>query len=158
EVFNSSFLPLARIAGRVVETDGSPVRRAVVNARGQSVFTDNNGGFVLANTPVITPDGVNDRVTGEIRIMRPDRHVDRPQHNLAINANAGVNIIQDFVLRRPTGNRQPVIIAPASLVMNEGETRDFNFVAADPDGQQLTVTISGAPFATVSSLGNNSYR
>jgi len=142
----------ATIIGHVVETDGRPVRRAVVNARGQSAFTDNNGGFVLGNVPVIPPDGTNDQVTVEISYVRPDGRVDRTQRSVFINANASLTLNQDFALPRQSNNRPPQIIAPLSLVVNEGETRDFNFVVSHPlyiTDPTITVSVSGAPFATV---------
>ena len=77
--FVSRQWPRATIVGFVSEADGRPVRRAVVDVRGQSVFTDNNGGFVLGNVPVITSDGFNDPLVLEVTYARSDGRVDRAQ-------------------------------------------------------------------------------
>jgi len=45
--------PTAAINGRVVESSGRPVPQAIVQARGQTTFTDGNGGFVLRDVPVL---------------------------------------------------------------------------------------------------------
>ena len=148
--FASRLWPTTTAIGHVVDADGRAVRRAVVSARGQSVFTDNNGGFVLANLPVITPGGVNDQATIEISFVRPDGSVTRAQRTLLnLQANVPVQIPEDFVLPRAGVNRPPLIQAPPSLTMIEGETRDFSYLAVDPDGHPLNAVISGTPFATL---------
>ena len=116
--FVSRQWPAATIIGHVIEPDGRPVRRAVVTARGQSAFTDNNGGFVLANVPVITSDGLNDQVLVEISYVRPDGSIARTQRTIAgVNANQIRQLTEDFALPRATANQQPRIFAPLSLVV-----------------------------------------
>ena len=154
--FVSRLWPTAALYGHVVESDGSPVRRAVVSARGQATFTDGNGGFVLRNVPVL---GASDKVTLEVSFQRPDGTISRTQRtNIAVTSGALILVTPDLILPPPTVNRGPVIIAPASLSVSEGETRNFDFVAVDPDSTQaLSVTVSGAGFASITSQGNGVY-
>jgi uncharacterized protein (TIGR03437 family) len=157
--FVSLARPLATLYGRVLENDGRPVRRAIVQARGQSTFTDGNGGFVLQNVPVITADGTNDPVTLDVSFQRPDGRVDRTQRNdVIVNAGGLILISPDLVLPAPPQqNRTPVILAPGSLTIAENQTIDYGFIAYDADGQTLTVSVSGAAFASRTSLGSEAY-
>ena len=155
--FVSRQWPRATIVGFVSEADGRPVRRAVVDVRGQSVFTDNNGGFVLGNVPVITSDGFNDPLVLEVTYARSDGRVDRAQRGVTISANTTVSIGQGIVLPREVVDRPPAILAPPSLVIREGEARTFGLLAIDPDGALPTVTVAGAPFASVTAAGNGAH-
>src|SRR5205814_1846989 len=109
------------------EADGQrPVRRAVVNARGQSTFTDGNGGFVLRNLPVIK---ANDAVTLEVSFHRADGTISRTERaGIAISAGAQVTLPTDIPLPQTPANAGPTILAPTALSVVEGEARDFNFL------------------------------
>jgi uncharacterized protein (TIGR03437 family) len=150
---------LAALYGHVVEAGGRPVRRAIVQTRGQSTFTDSNGGFVLRNVPALK---ANDQVTLDVSFMRPDSRVDRTERRgVLINANALTLVEPDITLAAKTGNRSPVLFAPPKLSLRAGESRDFDFVAADPDsGQtvQLSMTGNASSFAAISALGNDAWR
>ena len=153
--FVSRQWPTATIIGKVLDADGRALRRAVVNARGQAVFTDNFGGFVLASVPVITPDGTNDQLTIEISFVRGDGSIVRMQRTIiGLKADETRQINEDFVLPRVATNRAPQIFAPSSLVINEGETKDFNFIISDPDGNPVSVGVDGASFATITGSAN----
>ncbi|MBL8171153.1 MAG: DUF11 domain-containing protein [Acidobacteria bacterium] len=125
--------PTATLYGRVVEPDGvRPVRRALVTARGQSVFTDGNGSFVLRNIPMITPTGANDSVAVEVVFHRADGSVARTESATTPIAVGDVKLTSPSVLRLPPLSLVPVIIAPDTLTIYENEIRAFNVLAADP--------------------------
>lgn len=146
--FVSAVRPVTALTGFVSEADGRPVRRAVVQARGQSVYTGNFGGFVLENVPVLSS---NDQVTLEVSFMRPDKTIDRTQRTgVPVKAGMSDPVVPNLVLPARGNNRLPLLIAPDKLSVTAGETRDFEFIANDPDsGQTVIVTPSGPAFASV---------
>ncbi len=158
--FASIARPVATISGRVVESDGRPAPRAIVQTRGQSTFTDGFGGFVLNNVPVMKTSG--DRARVEISYQRPDGRVSRKDSSeVELTAGAFVTIRPDIALDPVTANFPPVILAPASLVLTAGETREFDLVVTDPDsGQAPQVSVSGdaTPFTTLSNQGPGIFR
>lgn len=148
--------PTAALYGRVVENDGRPVRRAIVLARGQSTFTDSNGGFVLNGIPVI---GANDSVTLEVSYQRSNGRVDRTEREgIAITAGGVIAINPDIVLPAPQQqNRPPVILAPSSLAIEEGKTAGFSIHVYDSDGQAIEVGVTGASFAAITDQGSGAF-
>ncbi|MCW5970557.1 MAG: hypothetical protein KIT57_18815 [Blastocatellales bacterium] len=150
----------ATINGRVVETDGRGVPRAIVRARGQSTFTDGFGGFVLRDVPVMKNSG--DRVMVEVSYQRPSGRISR-KDSAEVEIVAGMlsTIASDIVLDPATTNVAPIIIAPAALALNAGEGRSFDVVVLDPDSSQpLQVAASGsaAAFTTLSNRGQGVHR
>ena len=159
--FVSIVRPTATISGRVVESDGRPAPRAIVQARGQSTFTDGFGGFVLNNAPVMKASG--DRIRVEVSYQRPDGRVSRKDSGeVELTAGVLVTVKPDIALDPETANFPPVILAPSSLTLNAGETRDFDLVVTDPDsGQAPQVSPPGgsaAAFTTLSDQGQGVYR
>ena len=140
------------VSGRAVDSDGAtPVRLALVRARGQEAFTDGNGGFMLRNVPV---NSANESITVEASFVRPGGRVDRVQRSgVPVVVNGLTKVAPDLVLSAPSSNRPPVILAASSAVVTRGETRDLKIVVSDPDGDQTgQVTTSGASFAAISSV------
>lgn len=120
--------PTTTLYGHVVESDGlTPVRRALVVTRGQYIFTDVNGGYVLRGVPVL---GANDALTIDVSVLRPDGRVDRTEMRVNLPNNDGNPLI---VMPRQKVNRPPVILVPPELNLQAGETRDFGLVISDPD-------------------------
>ncbi len=149
--FVSRQWPTATIFGHISDASGRPVRRAVVNARGQSTFTDGNGGFVLRNVPVIRS---GDSVTVEVGFHRPDGSVLRATRgNVAITGGAQISLPGDIVLPPGTVATNATILAPETLTINEGETRTFNFVASGLAANAQPVLASAPAFATLQTLG-----
>lgn len=152
--------PRATISGRVVESDGRSVPRAIVRARGQSTFTDGFGGFVLRDVPVLRTGG--DTVGVEVSYQRPSGRIARKESsNVELIAGMLATIGADIVLDPVITNVAPIIIAPTTLALNVGETRDFNIIALDPDSSQpIQVNVSGSAsaFTTLSSQGPGVYR
>lgn len=139
--------PTAAINGRVVESDGRPVPRAIVQARGQATFTDGFGGFVLRDVPALKASG--DRVRVEVSYQRPDGRVSRKEGNeVELIAGALVTVRPEIALDPVTTNFPPVILAPAALTIEAGDSSTFDFVVTDPDSAQAPeVTRSGEAMA-----------
>lgn len=144
------------VTGRVLDSDGTtPVRQAIVRCRGQETVTDGNGGFVLRNVEANT----GDKLSVEATFVRATARVDRVGR-INIDAVPGglTEIKPDLVLPAEGSNRAPVLLAPATLRVNEAETREVNFVAYDPDaGQTIQLSLTGASFATLVNRGNDVY-
>ncbi|MFN0120657.1 MAG: Ig-like domain-containing protein, partial [Blastocatellia bacterium] len=157
--FVSTKRSTAAVYGHVIEADGRPVRRAIVQTRGQSTFTDSNGGYVLRNIPVLK---TNDQATLDISFMRPDQTVDRVERKAVLLNASNLTLVEpDIALPAKTGNRAPLLLVPGKLFMAVDEKRDFDFAAGDPDaGQSVQISLAGASarLATVASLGGESYR
>jgi hypothetical protein len=153
--FASPLYPTARISGRVLASDGTPVSRAIIRSRGQSTFTGGDGRFTLLNVPVIKT--TNDSVTLDVNFTRPDGAVDRAVFGpVGVTANGQSNLSADITLAGRTSPDQPLVLAPASLTVNEGQTLDFSFVAVSQPqvGQVVAVSTTGVPFASVIGQGN----
>jgi hypothetical protein len=156
--FASPVYQTARVNGRVLTSDGLPAARALVSARGQSVFTNSDGTFALENIPVIKS---GDAVTLEVSFMRPDRIVDRTQRGpLAITANGFIALDTAIVLSGRLTADQPLVLAPPRLTVNENQTLDFDFLAVSQTAggtMQVAVTANGVN-ASVAAQGNDVYR
>jgi uncharacterized protein (TIGR03437 family) len=150
--FVSIARPTAAISGRVVEGDGRPVPRAIVQARGQSTFTDGFGGFVLNNVPVMKASG--DRVRVEVSYQRPSGRVSRKDSNeVELTAGALVAVKPDIALDPETTNFPPVILAPTSLTLTAGVAQQFEFSVTDPDSSQpIQVSLPTGTAAAFTSL------
>ncbi len=143
------------INGRVVERDGRPVPRAIVQVRGQSSFTDGHGGFVLREVPVMR---AGDRVSVEVSYQRPDGSISRKEsETVEIVAGALATINSEIVLDAPVANFPPAILAPSHLNLNAGETRDFDFAVANAAPSRVALSGSAAAFTTLTE-GQGTYR
>ena len=144
------------IAGRVLDSDQqTPIRGALVSARGQTTLTDGDGSFVLRS--VLVNEG--DVLAVEAGFLRPNGRVDRGQVT-------GVNAVIDglttlpaaIVLTSQERSRLPIVLAPDSLILSEGEQKDVLLIAAHPDnGQIVRLEVSGAAFASQRSSGGGLY-
>ncbi|MFN7944378.1 MAG: FG-GAP-like repeat-containing protein [Blastocatellia bacterium] len=156
--FVSVIRPTTSVVGRVVDSDGAtPVRGAVVRTQGQEAFTDGNGGFVLRQVQ----SGVNNQISVEASLARPNGRIDRvARAGIQAVVNGTTLINPDLVLPGETVNRPPVMLVPASVTVNIGQTRAIDFTVTDPDGNQtVSIALSGnAAFVTLSSPGNGLYR
>ncbi len=144
------------VTGRVLDSDGAtPVRQAIVRCRGQETVSDGNGGFVLRNVEA----NAGDKLSVEATFVRATARVDRVQRiNIDPVANGLTEVKPDLVLPAEGSNRAPVLLAPATLRVNEAETREVNFIAYDPDtGQTIQLALTGASFATLINRGNDVY-
>ncbi len=155
--FVSRLYPTISVKGRVIGSDGIPVTRALVQTRGQYVFTDEDGKFMLDNVPVIR---TGDSVTLEVSYMRPDRLIDRTERGpVGITANTTADLQDDIVLPGRLSPDQPLVIAPPRLTVNENQTLDFSFVASSQPvaGQMINVIAFGQSFASVFPVGGDVY-
>lgn len=145
---------MARISGRVLASDGTPVSLATIRTRGQSAFTAGDGTFTLENIPVIRS---NDSVTLDVNYVRPDGANDRASFGpVSITPNGLTALGSDITLRGRTSPDQPLLLAPSRLTVNEGQMLDFSFLAlSQPQpGQVVAVAATGMPFAVVRGEGN----
>ncbi|MGH9936091.1 MAG: Ig-like domain-containing protein, partial [Blastocatellia bacterium] len=146
------------VNGRVVDSDGAtPVRQALATGRGQTAVADGNGAFTLRNVPA----RAGDQLTISVAFLRPQGRVDRAERGGIVPIIAGTTQVSpDIALPAETSNRPPVIIAPASVVANQNESRDFDFIVSDPDSDQtVQAQVAGAVFASIKpSVGPNPFR
>lgn len=158
--------PITTIYGRVEEEIGGgvvqPARGALVQVRGQSIFslTDQSGTFTLRNVPI--PDAVtlSSGFAIEVSFLRPDGTVDRVDREGVKPGLAGLTLVSPPIRIISEGRaRAPVILAPKNLTVEAGKQSDFVFLAyARAAGRTLTaVQVTGAEFATVASLGNDRF-
>ncbi|MGH9839561.1 MAG: IPT/TIG domain-containing protein, partial [Blastocatellia bacterium] len=157
--FVSALRPALTLIGRVVESQGSPVRRVFVIVRGQETITDGNGGFVLR----LVPANQGDRVRVDASYLRGSGRVEHVTRDFGIPVTilpvGFVRVTPDLVLPADNSNRPPVILAPTSLSVAAGQTLEVNVAVSDQDsGQTVQVTVSGASFATLSSQGGGAYK
>ncbi|MEP7271053.1 MAG: Ig-like domain-containing protein, partial [Acidobacteriota bacterium] len=156
--FVSDSYPTTTIYGRVVEENDAPARGALVQVSGQSIFslTDDNGTFFLINVPVVgtLPLAV------EVSFLRPDGTVDRAQRTALLPGAGGLTYVSPPIKLPGQGlTKAPLIVAPKNLSIEAGKTSDFSFLAyARVVGLTLQpITVTGAQFASVLSLGNDRY-
>ncbi|HWQ34115.1 MAG TPA: Ig-like domain-containing protein [Blastocatellia bacterium] len=146
--FVSRLRQTTTVTGRVFDSDGkTPVRNALVRARGQETFTDGNGGFIIRSVPV----KAGETISVEASFLRPNGRVDRKQSaEVPVVVGGITNITPDIVLPAPALNRPPVIQAPATFTISEGQNTDLRIAAFDPDdGQTITLSLTGPGFASL---------
>lgn len=136
------------VVGRVLESDRrTPVRRAVVSLRGQEIFTDGNGGYLLRYVPVL-PNG--DSFTVDASFLRPSGRVERAKSlPTGVIGNAALKV-SDIILPPSDENRPPVILGPLRITMDENESASLALNISDPDGNAIErVALTGPPFASI---------
>jgi uncharacterized protein (TIGR03437 family) len=151
--FVASPRPATTVIGRVLESDGAPVRGAIARTNGQEAITDGNGGFTLrnVNVPVNTT-----RLVVEASFQRPNGRVDRAQSADTPVVLNGVTNVGVLTLPPLPPNRPPVIVAPSSLEVTEGLVLQASVLAYDPDSNMpLQVRLTGPGFASLNADGNN---
>ena len=75
---------------------------------------------------------------------------DAGEYLVTITASDSKSIVsQKVAITVKSGNRAPVILAPATINAKEGETVALNANISDPDGDKVTVTLSGWMNATL---------
>jgi hypothetical protein len=138
------------VFGYVADPNGRPVSRALVSTRGRAVFTDINGGFVLAGVPVISRCAQGLPVTQttiEISYMFPDPNQPKGsapgsvlrarRTDVYVTADAETQVNPPIVLQPSLDKRQPVLIIPPVLTIVQGlDKLDAEFAALDPDSAQ----------------------
>lgn len=164
------------VVGNVVEIDQIPVRRSLLGSRGQSGFTDGNGGFVVRNVPVnslttqvadgtvvnLSSDGTAavgaDVISVEANYLRPTKIVSRKENNNVPPGTGNTTSAGVIVLDPPPPDNPPLITAPTMFRVFAGQPQDLSIVVTRGGGQRVDVSVTGAGFATLTSLGNDNYR
>lgn len=136
------------VIGRALDADRTPVRRALVRARGQEQLTDGNGGFIMRNVPV---QPGTDQLTVEASLLRPNGRVERlARTGIPVIKDGITNVTPELVFGSATANQPPVLFVQNAFTANAGQTNDLPFFAGDADTEQpVNVTVAGASFATV---------
>lgn len=137
------------IVGRVLRSDGvTPATRVLVGFRGQEAFTDGNGSFVLRYVPVRP----NETISIELSYLWPSGRVEKIESPEFTAVAGGVSRMPDVILPSRRGNRPPNIVAPESLIIDEGQTYEGAVYIYDTDPQQSVVSTSftGPSFAVLS--------
>ena len=136
------------VIGRALDADRSPVRRALIRARGQEQLTDGNGGFILRNVPVMPG---TDQLTVEASLLRPNGRVERlARTGIPVVKDGITNVTPELVFGSLTANQPPVLFVPSTFTANATQTNDLPFFAGDADSEQpVNVTVTGASFATI---------
>jgi len=148
------------LIGRVVTSNGNPVRRAFVTARGQEFMTDGDGSFVLR----LVPTRLGEQVQIDVDYLRPNASVARIVRSDFVvqvkNQPAGyVRVMPDLAFPTESGNRPPAIFCPTSLDVAAGQMSEVDVAVSDPDvGQTVQLTLSGSSLATLSPTVVNSYK
>lgn len=135
------------ITGFVKDNNNKAVSRATASFRGQSALTDGAGSYTIRYVPV----SITDTVVVDISAPRGGGRIDRLQSAPPVNAVVGgITKIPDILLPDEKENRPPTILSPPEVEVIAGTTLDLPIVVTDPDpGQRLTLTVEGAPFATI---------
>lgn len=140
------------VIGRVVEADAkTPIRRALVNVRGQEAFTDGNGGFILRQVPA----NPGDVLTVIASVQRANKRVDRSQSEARPAILGGVTNVGDIILPKPPTqtNLPPEINGlPTNIVVTENTTAAFKVQIIDPNGERgIKVSLDAPQFVQVQS-------
>jgi len=164
------------VVGRVLDAGQVPVSRALLGSRGQSEFTYGNGYFIVRNVPVNSltaqvADGTvvklsnagqvvvgDDVLSVEANYLRPTRVVSRKENNNVPpgpgnSASAGV-----FMLDPPPPDNPPMITAPPEFRVFVGQPENVDSKVTPGGGQRVEVSVTGVSFATLTLLGNDTYR
>ncbi len=136
------------VIGRALDADRTPVRRALIRARGQEEFTDGNGGFIIRNVPVFPG---NDTLSLDATLVRATGRVERLQRTgIPVVKDGTTMVAPELVFGSATANQLPYIIAPDNQTANAGQTNDVPIFSGDPDNiQPVNLTVSGASFASI---------
>lgn len=149
--------PLTTIVGRVLEFNReTPVRGAIVRARGQQAITDGFGGFVLRNVPTVGDENIS--VTANK--LRASGRIDRAEGETLDSLVDGLTKIAPLILSSPTSNRPPYIYAPTTITAYGGMLREVEFLVRDLDADQQVsdVRVIGPGFVSLADVGNSRYR
>jgi uncharacterized protein (TIGR03437 family) len=164
------------IIGRVLDGDGrTPVRGAVVSARGQQAVTDGNGGYILPSVPVGEDTDIPqfaglknsarpqaravDQVTITSSYLRPSGKTDTRSITVNEIDIGGVTRAPEIVMPPAESNRPPAIYAPGYLTLYSDEIIEAAVTVDDPDPNQTiaSATVTGASFALLTAAGSGSY-
>lgn len=145
-----------RVVERITDTVSLPVPGAVIQVRGQAVYTDGDGAFVVRNVP-LNPG--NDTLTIEASLLRPDGRSDSVLRTVASSAikPGGVTALTPdlfFASLTSTANRAPSTTSQ-SISVAEDTSRTIFLLANDPDGNPLRYIITPPANGTLSGTAPN---
>jgi uncharacterized protein (TIGR03437 family) len=147
--FVAAFRSETTVSGRMLESDGRPVRNAMLRARGQVAMTDGNGGFVLRHLPVSAGSAT---FAIETTLQRAEGSFVRAQRDgLQLLSDAVTWVTPEISLPALLPNQSPQIssfdISNLSVAEGTSQLRGFTLTDADA-GQTISACVSGSAFAT----------
>jgi uncharacterized protein (TIGR03437 family) len=158
------------LIGRVLESDGRPVRGAIVTARGHNAVTDGNGGYTLAEIPIgefesfsaIASEQRTQSQSGLIvtsNYLRPSGRTETVMQAVQNPTVGGVTDLPPFILPPINTNRPPTITVPQFVAIYANETQNLQVIVTELDaGQSISnVSVNGAEFAAIGNQGNGIY-
>jgi uncharacterized protein (TIGR03437 family) len=153
--FASALRNTTTVSGRVLDSDGkTPLQNTLVRLKGQESVTDGNGGYLLRYVPV------DDReiIQVEVSAVRANSRIDRVLSASVPAIVGGITKVPDVIVPPIITNRPPTILVTPRVDVVGNRGLDVPLVVNDPDtGQTVTVSVTGAPFATItkSPTGNS---
>ncbi|MBX3277204.1 MAG: IPT/TIG domain-containing protein [Acidobacteria bacterium] len=165
------------LVGRVLESDGrTPIRGALVSARGRNATTDGNGGYSLTQVPTgevdteIPEPGLrsaqnrtrrNSAITIKVETsyLRPSGRTDSATQDINDPTPGGITNVPTLLLTSSDSNRPPSVNLPSFTTIYATEIRDLPVLVTELDAGQTiaNVTVAGAEFASLESQGGGAY-
>jgi uncharacterized protein (TIGR03437 family) len=166
------------IVGRVLESDGqTPIRGAVVTARGRNAVTDGNGGYNLTEVPTGDIDegeltsanratqrfkgdsARSEAITVTASYLRPSGRTDTVSQTVQNPVIDGITHVPPLMLPPAVANRPPTINVAGYITSYATETRQVPVTITDLDANQTisSATVSGAAFASLQNQGTGNY-
>lgn len=154
--FNSVTTVTGRVIERITDTLSLPVPGAMVQVRGQAVYTDGDGAFVLRNVPI---NATNDSLTIEASLLRPDGRSDSVLRTLgsSLLKPGGVTAISPdlfFASLTVPSNRAPSATSQ-TVTLDEDTSKVIFLSASDPDGNPIRYIITPPANGTLSGSAPN---
>jgi len=151
---DSDFSIVDRINPTVTIT--SPPGQATIS--GQQTITvdarDNIG--VVSVTFFIDGRNVGEDTSAPFTLVLDTTTLANGNHTLSVTArDAAGNQASSSITVNVRNNRTPTIASVPRQVMLAGSRKEVPLTVSDPDGDRLTVTVTGAPFASIVSSGSN---
>lgn len=165
------------LVGRVLESDGrTPIRGALVSARGRNATTDGNGGYSLTQVPTgeaatESPEpgfrSAQNRtqrrsaitIKVETSYLRPSGRTDSATQDITDPIPGSITNVPTLLLTSSDSNRPPSINVPSFTTIYSTETRDLPVIITELDAGQTiaSVVVNGAEFATLENQGGGVY-
>jgi uncharacterized protein (TIGR03437 family) len=145
-----------RVVERITDNVNVPVPGAMVQVRGQAIYTDGDGAFVLRNVPI---NASNDSLTVQASLLRPDGRADSVLRTLGsglLKPGGVTAIAPDLLLASlsTSSNRAPVATSQ-TVTLDEDTSKVIYLNATDADGNPIYYLISPPANGTLAGSAPN---